>query len=225
MNEAVASPVVETFTTRKSVLEPETVWRLTADALVREQIGPPPSSFWASALRIGWRILFPWAKPLGSDRWPERVPYDQITSIRLRFDPTRVDRVRERCDLVGLNRQEVSLISTRYITFGDFRDETTTFRPFMDQLTRRVLATRPETPVYSGLKCSSYILQHAVLLIALLAFAGALGLAGVPALGTVWAKALIALSYVGVLFAYARRNWPRKLNPTDSVANIRQGSQ
>lgn len=232
MDEAVAAPAVETFATRKSVLEPETVWRLTGDALVREQIGAPPSSFWGSVVRVGWRVLFPWSTPAGSDHWPNRIAYNQIVSIRVRFDPTRLDKVRERCDLIGSNRQKISLFSTRYAGFGDFEDQSATYKPFIDELTRRVLAVRPETPVYSGLSWTSYLFQHGLLLLAALALASILSVAGFPALGTVWIKILITISYIGVLWAYTKRNLPRRLNPPDgagakqaSPSDTRQGTQ
>ena len=218
MNETVAASAVDTYATRKSVLEPETVWRLTADALVRERIGAPPSGIWSSVVRIGWRVLFPWGGPIGSDHWPERIAYDQIASIRVRFDPTRVDRVRERCDLIGPNRVKISLFSTRYKGFGDFTDQATTFKPFIHELTRRILAARPDTPVYSGLTWTSYLLQHGFLLLAVLGLASILGTAGVPAFGTIWIKILITVSYVGVLWAYANRNLPRRLNPPGAPA-------
>lgn len=215
MNKPVAAQTVEIFATRKSVLEPETIWRLTADALVREQIGAPPSSLWAKVVRIGWHILFPWSAPPGSDHWPNRLAYDQITSIRTRFDPTRVDRARERCDLIGPGAQKISLFSNRYTGFAEFEDQAATFKPFIEELTRRVLAARPDTPVYSGLNWTSYLLQHGLLLLAVLALVSILGVAGFPALGTVWAKILVVISYIGVLWAYTKRNLPRRLNPPE----------
>jgi hypothetical protein len=210
-----AAPVAEKYVTRNSVLEGETTWRLTDDALVRELTGEPPSSVWRAIVRMGWRILFPWANAPGSDNWPERVPYANITSIRVRYDPTRFDRSRERCDLTGPDGARVSIFSTRYVSFGNFQDLSETYKPFINRLTQLVLTERPEAPVYSGLTWTSYIIQHGFLLLALVALASVLGMAGVPAFGGVWVKLLIALSYVGVLWAYAVRNRPRNLNPPE----------
>jgi hypothetical protein len=213
LRDQIADVSAETFATRKSVLEPETIWRLTPDALVRERLEGPTKSIWAKIIETVWRILFPWGEPLGGDKWPDTVPYDQIASIRVRFDPTRVDRVRERCDLVHANGARVSLFSTRYVGFANFEDQAAVYKPFINELTRRTLAVRPQTSIHSGLTWPSYIVQHGFLLAALLALVSILGVAGFPALGTIWVKIIIALSYVGVLWAYARRNVPRKLNP------------
>jgi hypothetical protein len=213
LRDQIADASADTFATRKSVLEPETIWRLTPDALVRERLEGPPKSIWAKIIETVWRILFPWGESLGGDKWPDTVPYDQIASIRVRFDPTRVDRVRERCDLVHANGARVSLFSTRYVGFANFEDQAAVYKPFINELTRRTLAVRPQTSIHSGLTWPSYIVQHGFLLAALLALVSILGVAGFPALGTIWAKIIIALSYVGVLWAYARRNVPRKLNP------------
>ncbi|MFN3891915.1 MAG: hypothetical protein ACK4MV_16085 [Beijerinckiaceae bacterium] len=213
MDEPGTAPAERTYATRKSVLEPETIWRLTPGALVRERIGEPPRSVWRTIVEVGYRVLFPWGGPLTSDGWPDRVPYEDISSLRVRFDPTRFDRSRERCDLVGPGGARVSLFSTRYVSFGSFEDTSDGYKPFINELTQRVLAARPETAVYSGLTWTSYIIQHGVLLLALLALASVLAMAGLPALGTVWAKIIITLSYVGTMWAYTRRNLPRKLNP------------
>lgn len=213
MQDEVAQSTAETYATRKSVLEPETIWRLTPNALVRERLGSAPNKGWAKFIQIFWRILFPWADPIGGEKWPDSVPYDQITNIRVRFDPTRVDRTRERCDLTLVGGAHISLFSTRYVSFANFEDQTAAYKPFINELTRRVLAARPQTSVHSGLTWTSYLVQHGFLLAAILALASILGVAGFPAFGTIWAKILITLSYVGTLWGYARRNLPRKLNP------------
>ena len=44
-----------------------------------------------------------------------------------------------------------------------------------------------------------------------------LGVAGFPALGTVWAKILVVISYIGVLWAYTKRSLPRRLNPPEKT--------
>ncbi len=183
MQDESANVSVETFATRKSVLEPETIWRLTPGALVRERLEGPPKSIWAKIIQTGWRLLFPWSEPLGGDKWPASVPYDQIVSIRVRFDPTRVDRVRERCDLVHANGARVSIFSTRYVSFANFEDQAAAYKPFINELTRRTLAVRPQTSIHSGLTWTSYIVQHGFLLAALLALVSVLGMAGFPALG------------------------------------------
>ena len=206
-------PSSQTYATRKSALARETIWRLTPDAFVREAAGEAPPRGWRTFIEILWRVVFPWGGPLDDELWPDVTPYDEITSIRTRFDPTRFDRNRERCDLTDRQGRRVSLFSTRYMGVGDFEDQSKTYAPFVAELTRRVIASRPETPIYEGLSWTAYLLQHGVLLVALLALASILSVAGMPGLGTIWAKIVITLSYAGTMWAYATRNRPRKVNP------------
>ena len=213
MNQQVAGPAEPTYAARKSVLEQETIWRLTPSAITRDRVSQPPQSAWGTIIQIAWRVLFPFATPLGADNWPDRVEYMDIHSIRVRFDPTRFDRTRERCDLIGPDGEKASLFSTSFVSFGQFEDRSVPYRAFVDELTQRVLAVRSETPIYSGLSWKSYIFQHGFLLLMLLLFSSVLGAIGAPAFGTIWAKVAITLSYIGLIWTYAKRNFPGKINP------------
>lgn len=182
MHEHLGALSQETYTTRKSVLTRETTWRLTKDSLVREVHGEPVSSGWRTFIEIAWRILFPWSRPLGDESWPNAFPFEQIVSIRTRFDPTRFDLKRERCDLIDAQGRRVSLFSTRYVSAGNFADQSQIYAPFVGELTRRVIAARPQTLVSSGLSWPAYLTQHGLLLLAILALASVLAIAGVPGL-------------------------------------------
>lgn len=213
MDQRVGALPSEAYTTRKSVLTRETTWRLTPDALVREARGELSAGGWRRLIQTAWRVLFPWGGRLDEDCWPDVAPFDQIVSIRTRFDPTRFDRERERCDLKDAQGRRVSLFSTRYVSFGNFEDQSQAYAPFIAELTRRVVDARPQTAVFTGLSWPAYLLQHGALLIALLALASVLSMAGLPGFGTIWAKFVITLSYGGLLWAYATRNRPRRVNP------------
>ena len=150
MDERLVAPPSAAYTTRKSVLTRETTWRLTPEALVRESHGEPLSSRWRTVIEILWRILFPWAGRLDDDSWPDVMPLDRIASIRTRFDPTRFDRTRERCDLRGSQGERVSLFSTRYLGVANFEDQSEAYAPFVAELTRRVMDATPPNSCVRG---------------------------------------------------------------------------
>ncbi|MBX9758719.1 MAG: hypothetical protein K2Y29_08060 [Beijerinckiaceae bacterium] len=211
--EFAGDPGNEIYTTRKSVLAPQKTWRLTPHALVRESREQPLSSSSRKLVETLWRILLPWASPLTDDSWPDAAPFEEIVCIRTRFDPTRFDFKRERCDLVDAQGRRTSLFSTRYVSVGNFEDQSQSYTPFVAELTRRVMAAHPRVRVCSGLSWPAYLLQHGLVLVALLALASMLSVAGLPLVGTIWAKLIIAFSYSSVLWSYARRNRPRRINP------------
>ena len=185
-----------TYEVRKSVLGPCLSWRLAAGSLICEVQAE-------NAEPGGMRGL------LG--QWPREVPYDQITSIRLSFDPTRVDSRRYRCVLRGPGEVRASIVSTSYAGFASFEDRGERYAPFIRELVRRVQTARPTVKVATGLSWPAYILQHGFLLGAIIALVSVLGVTGVPAFGPVYVKLAIVVLYGGTLARYARVNRPRDL--------------
>jgi hypothetical protein len=201
-----------TYSARRNVLEPVLTWRLADDALACECEGRP---FIASKRPLAISILLglvSWLLIASSKAWPASVPYRDITMIRLRFDPTRFDGNRYRCDLRNGAGARTTIFSTSYAGPGSFEDRAAHYAPFIRVLVQRVQVARPSVKIASGISWPAYVLQHGLLLAALLALVTVLGVAGLPGFGSNWVKLAIIASYGGALWRYARRNWPRDLS-------------
>lgn len=187
-----------TYKTRRSALEPCLRWQLTADALICEEDARgqhhPPSGQYARV-----------------------VLYTEIVAIRLSFVPTRVDTNRYRCDLLGPDGLRMSIVSTSYTGFASFEDRGEQYTSFVLELVRRAQSAHPSVKITTGLSWPAYILQHGLVLLALITLITMLGVAGVPALGSVFAKLAIILLYCGVLWRYAWSNLPRDVPPASKL--------
>jgi hypothetical protein len=206
-----------TFSARRSALEPCLHWRLTHDALHCARDPEPAAPPMRRGLRLALRVLLPWLRTTLDDRWPEHVPLREITSIRARFDPTRFDRNRYRCDLRGPDGARISIFSTHYVRPGEFDDRGDRYAAFVSHLARRAQRARPSVKLTTGLPWPSYLLQHGVLLASLIALMTMLGTAGLPLFGLIWVKLAVIAAYLGVLLRYAWVNIPQDLTlPPDA---------
>ncbi len=208
------------YVSRTGALEPTRHWSLDDDALICSAASDAPPRQVRRIVRIALRILLPWLRTSLHDRWPPRVAYRDIRSIRLRHDPTRFDRNRFRCDLRGPRGARISIFSTSYRGPGDFEDRSDRYSAFVLELVLRTQRANTQTPVHSGLSWSRYLLQHGLLLLSFAALVVMLAIAGVPAAGLIWIAGATLLAYAGVLWRSARRNAPRNLSlPPGSAAH------
>jgi hypothetical protein len=199
------------YCARRSVLEPQLAWRLSGDALLCERDGAPFTTPQRSRAMGILRVLLPVLLLLPRHGWPARMAYRDIIAIRVHYDPTRFDHKRYRCDLRGIGGARTALFSTSYTGPGSFEDRSDGFTPFVHELVLRVQHANPAARVATGLSWPTYILQHGLVLAALLGLVAMLGVAGIPAFGSFWVKLAIIACYGGMLWRYARRNRPKDL--------------
>jgi hypothetical protein len=182
---------VITHRVRTSILEQETVWRLTPDALEREQV-----------LKDGKSLTV-------------RYPYQDIREIRLSFAPTRVDRLRYRCDFQLKNGVLVAILSTHYAGFANFEDRAATYTPLVRGLIERVAAANPACKFEAGKRPGTYWGEHIFLFLMVLLLVLVIGAVGGASLSTlVMVKLGIVVFYIPVLILYTRKNWPRSFKPS-----------
>ena len=182
---------VITHRVRTSILEQETVWRLTPDALEREQV-----------LKDGKSLTV-------------RYPYQDIREIRLSFAPTRVDRLRYRCDFQLKNGVLVAILSTHYAGFADFEDRAATYTPLVRGLIERVAAANPACKFEAGKRPGTYWGEHIFLFLMVLLLVFVIGAVGGASLSTlVMVKLGIVVFYIPVMILYTRKNWPRSFEPS-----------
>lgn len=205
-------PAQLVYRSRSGAFEPLIDWRLTEDALVREVAGPAPSERRRAVVALLLRLFLPWLRTTLSDRWPSRVAYGDIASMRLRFDPTRVDRDRYRCDLAGPVGARASLFSSHYEGVGRFADRSSLYEAFIGELALRVQMANPGIRIAGGLSWPRYLLQHGLLLATTLAVVALVLALGLPATGPAWVKLAFIVGAAGTVWLYILRNRPRDLS-------------
>lgn len=204
-------PTEPEYSSRQSLFHPTFRWRLEGDALVVTPLAPDHAAprGWAGRLAARFQIVDGGA---GHPSWPERMPLMDITEIRVRFDPTRFDTNRYRCDLKGSGGANATLFSTSAQAPMVFRDQAASFSPFISALVERTQRVRPQVRIGAGLSGAAFVLEHGAVLLAVVALVSVLDLAGVPALGSVWVKGLVVAGSIGPLLLYSWRNRPRDLS-------------
>jgi hypothetical protein len=186
MNDTSA-PLV--YTVRANVLEYDTTWELTPDAIVRTE-------------------------PRRDGPFVFRIPYTAVKDIRLSYAPSRVDSARYRCDITPKSGGAIAILSTHYAGIGDFEDRAATYAPFVRELIARVAAANPSATFRAGKNPYLYVAEHlfliamAALLVFVLFLVGGAGLSDLVLL-----KLAIIAASIPLLVIYALKNWPRSFSP------------
>ena len=202
-----------THVSRANIFQTEARWRLAPDALVREGGEPAPAPWWAHALRIFLRVIWPWSGIKIDPGGAARFPYAGITELRLSFDPTRVDTRRHRCDVRSAGGAG-TLWSTHFAGVGEFEDRAATYTPFVRGLVAHVVAANPNCAFRAGTRPLAYwagqlfLLAMAVVAIWVIAMVGGSALSEVT-----WGKIFVVLGLIPLAFNYARKNRPRRFEP------------
>lgn len=171
-----------TYRCRSGVLERETTWTLTGDALERGEANAPP----------------------------QRLPYGDIAEVRLIYDPTRFDTQRHRCTITGANRRRATITSTSYLSVGEFEDRGPAYAAFIRELIRRIAVVTPRCRFRAGKRPWVFFAEHLFLLAMLLLLVAVLAMVGEWSLPTlVSVKLAVIAGYLPIAYQYAKRNWPR----------------
>jgi len=210
MNDTASAP---THASRANIFQTEARWRLGADALMHEGGEPAEAPWWARALRIFLRVIWPWTGIKIEPGGAARFPYASITEVRLSFDPTRFDTRRYRCD-VRSSDGAGTLWSTHFAGVGDFEERAATYTPFVRALVARVAAVNPNCTFRAGTRPLAYWAGQLFLLAMAILAIGVIAMVGGSALSEVtWGKIFVVLGLIPLAFNYARKNRPRRFAP------------
>ncbi len=205
---------VFSHSSRWSVFQKEATWRLTADALERQGGEPADAGWFPHAMRIFLRILLPWYVIPIEAGGPARFAFADIVRMRLRFDPTRFDHQRHRCEITMRDRTKVSIWSTHYVSVGEFENRAATYTPLVRALVARTAAANPACDFRVGKKGWLYWAEFAfflamftLLVFVLMAFGG-YGLSGL-----VIVKLVIIVGFIPLLLRYMHKNRPGRFKP------------
>lgn len=199
---------------RANVFQREATWRLGADALERQGGEPADAPWFAHALRLFLRLIWPWSGIRIDRGGALRLPYAGIAELRLSFDPTRADTRRHRCDVTLRDGERATIWSTHYVSFGAFEDRAATYTPLVRGLAGRAAVANPGCAFRAGKRPLAYWAEHAfliamaALLVWVLALVGGSGLSEL-----VLIKLGIVVALIPLALAYARKNRPRRFEP------------
>jgi hypothetical protein len=201
-------------TARPNVFQKEATWRLSGDVLEREGGEPADAGWFPRAMRIFLRILLPWYVIPIEAGGPAQFRCADIVRLRLRFDPTRFDHERHRCEITMRDGTKVSLWSTHYVSVGEFESRAATYTPLVRALIALIAAANPACDFRIGKKAFLFWAEFAflfamfALLVFVLAAFGGYGLSGL-----VIVKLVIVVSFIPLLLRYMRKNRPGRFKP------------
>jgi len=200
---------------RANIFQTEARWHLGADALVRDG-GEPANAPWrAHALRVFFRVIWPWTGIRIEKGGAARFPYAAMAELRLSYDPTRFDTRRYRCDVRLANGERGTLWSTHFAGVAEFEDRAATYTPFVRALVAQVAAANPKCSFRAGTRPLAYWSGQLFLLAMAIAAVWVLALVGGSALSEVtWTKLFIVIGLIPLALVYARKNRPRIFQPT-----------
>lgn len=199
---------------RANVFQREATWRLSGDMLTREGGEPADAGWFPRAMRIFLRILLPWYVILIEAGGPAQFRCADIVRMRLRFDPTRFDHERHRCEITMRDRTKVSIWSTHYVSAGEFENRAATYTPLVRALVAHTAAANPACDFRIGKKAIlfwaefAFLLAMFTLLVFVLMAFGGYGLSGL-----VIVKLIIVVSFIPLLLRYMRKNRPGRFSP------------
>lgn len=172
------------FPIRRSILEPERIWRLEDDGL-----------------------------SCASEDGIVQVPYRDIRMIRLQWSATRFDDNRHSCEILGPNGVMPVLVSTHYAGPMQFEDRRAGYVPFIRQLLRRAHAANPQCRFIAGSSGGGYMFNIVALIGAILLFAFVLLLTGLPLTAIILIKLVLIAVLLPKALRWLRVNQPRDFHP------------
>ncbi|MDD3444453.1 MAG: hypothetical protein PHS60_03525 [Zavarzinia sp.] len=154
------------------------------------------------------------------DHLPARIPYAEVESLEVIFDPTRFDRTRHRCIIHAKGGWKISIPSTFYRGFADFEDRGASFYPFVAALAGKVREATPRARIRAGLTWPAFLLQFGGPATVFLLMLLVLDMTGGATTTSFWLKGAAIIGSLGLLCRYAIRNLPRSVKEPRSEPDV-----
>lgn len=143
-----------------------------------------------------------------------RIPFETIRSVRLRFEPTRAERRRYAMRIDA--GTEVAVTNIHYAGIYDFKDQSDSYRPFVEAFHRALSTANPNVKYHSGSTPFAYVMNIllTIWIFAMLAIAAMFLLAT----GLIWLVVIklgIIVFFLPALFRLLKKNKPSTYEPLD----------
>lgn len=169
------------FTVRTSVLDEETLWRVTDFALERVRKGVTQS-----------------------------IPLSSIQDIRIACDPTSADDARHWCKIRLATGDTLMVVSTHFRGFGDFEDRSATYTPFVRALIAGATRHNPLCTLHAGIYRLRHMMEVTFLAGAVLFLAVVLLLTGMSFWMLLLTGLMLVSATAPALQSYWTKNRPRE---------------
>ncbi|HEX2862602.1 MAG TPA: hypothetical protein VHN79_13225 [Lacunisphaera sp.] len=147
------------------------------------------------------------------------LPYANITEVRLRFSPTRVQTNRFEC-LVLTRGLGLKFSNEFYEGIASFSDRSAEYREFVAALCRRVAVGNPGVRFAAGRDLGMLVLEYGFLALMMLFLGWILWLTNGPLRWVVWVKLAIVVFFLPTLLRYVRRSLPVRFDPNAIPATV-----
>ena len=149
-----------------------------------------------------------------------RIPFAHIRRVRLRFQPTRVER-RRFALVIEVPGETHQITNINYRGVMDFEDQSDEFTPFVDLFHQKLVAANPDVAFRSGSTPAAYVLNA---LLSAFIVAVILGVALFAVMsGIIWLiaiKVVIIIFYVPTLIKLLITNRPMRYDPLNIPPHI-----
>lgn len=145
----------------------------------------------------------------GADGTFARMPWPEVTAIRLTYAPTRLKTWRYKLTLKARNGASWVIDNTHFRGIGDFEDRSASFSPFVLACVERVRDRAPGAVARLGSDPVAYWAQVGFVAAMFALLAVVIVVLPTPFGGVIWVKlALIALT-LPVMFSFVTKSWPK----------------
>lgn len=143
-----------------------------------------------------------------------RIPYASVKSVRLRFEPSRAERRRYAMRIDAI--PQAAITNIHYDGIYDFKDQSETYRPFVEAFHEKLLKANPNVQFRSGSTPFAYVgnILLTIWIFAMLAIAAMF----LFAIGLTWLvvlKLAIIIFFLPALFRLLKKNKPSTYDPLD----------
>ncbi len=181
------------YSFRKSALSDEETYRLENDALV-----------WG-------------ANDTTSNHWPLR----DITTVNLRFDPTRFSRERYKIVLHNKSGKKLTLSNMSYAGVGDFESRSPAYKTFVRALHAALAQATPSPRFFGGVSQTAYVFYWLLtILTGVLVIVASFAFIAVGLSLLIIVKLLLIAFYFPTLIAFMKRAKPFKYQPDHIPKNL-----
>jgi hypothetical protein len=141
-------------------------------------------------------------------------PWRDVTTVRLRHNPSRFNLQRHAFDVAFKNGIDWSIDNGHYAGFATFEDRTATYTPFVRAALARIAAEAPNAKVYMGSSLASYLAQVALVTVAFLALVAVFLTLPVFESSDPWwigLKLVLIAAMLPPFIIWVRTNYPRAI--------------
>lgn len=143
------------------------------------------------------------------------IHLSNISTVRLSFDPTRMQTQRYRCRLYSAHGLSATIQNESYLSFGSFDNRSKSYNALIHLLIPRIASLNPHCIFKSGTSYLSWCAQALMIVVLFFALIFVL-IALYTAIGPlVIIKLIIIAFFIPTLFRWFMKNKPRTFDPSE----------